>query len=336
VFYPSEECPLPPAAAAAPFQAPAAANPLAHDPWLAEATAWIKANGVPNTVKAYGVYGRQFEAFCLLHNRAFFPAAPSTVALFMKSLQERGLAIATINGVALSAINSSYKLSEFVSPTASSLVREAKCVISRTAKPAGKGKLPLTAVMLLAIVAVAKQSLIDIRDIFMVILMMAAFLRESEVVAIRISEIWLELIDGVEVLFVLVFKSKTDHVRNGHTIVIAAATANPSICPLAWYKRWLAARNKDALYLFHNSCNSAQLSPSTPCGRVKLLLERINIDPAPYGSHSCRKGGCTAAARAGINIRLLMRHGNWKSEAVYLYIRDTLQDRLSVSAAVFK
>lgn len=307
----------------------------AADPWRGQALKWIAENGVPNTDKAYGVYARQFEAFCLLHNRAFMPARPATVAMFMKGLQERGLAISTINGVAVSAINDLYKLSEFPSPTDSALVRESKRVITRTAKPAGKGKLPLTTDHLRDIAGVSKGSTIDIRDIFMVILMMAAFLREAELVALLMTEVWLEIIDGCEVLFILVLISKTDHARNGHTIVVAAAPDNPNICPVVWYKRWLAARNADSEFLFHSSRSAAALNSATPCGRLKLLLKRIHVDPAPFGSHSCRKGGCTTAAQAGINVRLLMRHGNWVSDAVFLYIHNSMRERLSVSRAVF-
>jgi hypothetical protein len=68
---------------------------------------------------------------------------------------------------------------------------------------------------------------------------------------------------------------------------------------------------------------------------LKKLLGKIGVDPTEYGSHSCRKGGCTAAALAGIEVRVLKRHGNWKSDAVNTYIHESIEEKLSVSQAIF-
>jgi hypothetical protein len=74
--------------------------------------------------------------------------------------------------------------------------------------------------------------------------------------------------------------------------------------------------------------SKAKLGHKTPNGILKKLLIRIGVDHSAYGSHSCRKGGCTAAARAGIEVRVLKRHGNWKSDAVYTYIHESLEEKL--------
>jgi hypothetical protein len=60
----------------------------------------------------------------------------------------------------------------------------------------------------------------------------------------------------------------------------------------------------------------------------KLLKCRPDVDAALYGSHSLRKNGCTEAAAAGVQIRLLKSHGNWKSDAMFLYIKSSLEERL--------
>jgi hypothetical protein len=68
---------------------------------------------------------------------------------------------------------------------------------------------------------------------------------------------------------------------------------------------------------------------------LKKLLKRIGVDPKQYGAHSCRKDGCTAAALAGIEVRVLKRHGNWKIDAVYTYIHESIPGRSSVSLRPF-
>ena len=70
---------------------------------------------------------------------------------------------------------------------------------------------------------------------------------------------------------------------------------------------------------------------------VKNWLGKVGVaDTHMYGSHSCRKGGATAAAAAGVEERLIRRHGNWRSECVHIYIAETLKNKLSVSSSILK
>lgn len=142
--------------------------------------------------------------------------------------------------------------------------------------------------------------------------------------------------DGVveEVMYVFVEKSKTDQARRGHTIVISRAD-NPLVCPIQWFKKWVAVRKPTAPYLFHHFNSIRKLASDTPRSRIIYWLSLIGADAARYGSHSARKGGATAAAARHIEERLIRRHGNWKSDCVYKYISESIERRLSVSRAVF-
>ena len=53
-----------------------------------------------------------------------------------------------------------------------------------------------------------------------------------------------------------------------------------------------------------------------------------------YGFHSVRARGATDAARAGVSEAKIKQHGNWKSDAVRLFVRQDVEDRLAVSAAL--
>ena len=63
----------------------------------------------------------------------------------------------------------------------------------------------------------------------------------------------------------------------------------------------------------------------------ELLLSKISqlgYDPKPFGLHSVRAGGATAAANAGVPDRLFKRHGRWKSESANDgYIKDSVEKR---------
>ena len=67
-------------------------------------------------------------------------------------------------------------------------------------------------------------------------------------------------------------------------------------------------RDPQEMYLYHRvdakKPLNQPLSPSTPNFIVKRLVESIGIDSTKYGSHSCRKGGCTTALESGADLRL--------------------------------
>jgi hypothetical protein len=76
------------------------------------------------------------------------------------------------------------------------------------------------------------------------------------------------------------------------------------------------------------------LAATTPNHILKAALVSINVDPRPYGSHSLRRGGVTTAVAAGVAMHVTVRHDNWKSNAVFAYVTDTVQQRLLVSRAI--
>ena len=173
----------------------------------------------------------------------------------------------------------------------------------------------------------------SIRDMFIMILMFLGFLRESEVVLLRPEDVWVEVIDDQEVLFIFVEKMKNDQFRRGHTIVIGAAPHSP-LCPVKWHRLYARVR-RSSKSLFHSVFKSARpLTKTKPNEVLKKLLAAIGVDPDSYGSHSLRRGGASAAANHRIAIHVLARHGNWKSDAVFAYISDDMQQRLSVGRAI--
>ena len=89
-------------------------------------------------------------------------------------------------------------------------------------------------------------------------------------------------------------------------------------------------------FLFHKIPKGSveKLGTTTPCAIVKNLLGMIGVDPKGYGSHSMRRGAATAASEAHVKMHVIKRHGRWKSDAVYMYIDDSITQQLSVSQAI--
>ncbi len=76
------------------------------------------------------------------------------------------------------------------------------------------------------------------------------------------------------------------------------------------------------------------MSPKSLNHIVKANIVGLGVDPKTFGSHSLRAGGATEAATKGVDTYLIKRHGRWKSDAVYLYIHDTIKEKLKVSSAL--
>ncbi len=151
------------------------------DPLLEEVRGFIIEATPVNTKRSYNTYTKQFRAFQTQIQRTEVPAPPSVVAAFMKHLQERGLAANTINRNAVSAVANEHRLLEEDAPTRSKLIKAMKRAISYTAVPPNRNpKLPITTDLLLRIASSAVHNAKDTRDICMIVLMVAGFLRESE------------------------------------------------------------------------------------------------------------------------------------------------------------
>ena len=176
-----------------------------------------------------------------------------------------------------------------------------------------------------------------VRDMFMMILMFLGFLRESELVQLRVQDVWLDTMAGRQVLMLYIGPwAKADTERKGETVVLTSAKES-ILCPVAWYKLHLRHRRPDVwpTHAFHTLGTMAPLAKQTPHHTLKRMLKMIGVDSKGYGSHSLRRGGATAAAKL-IRTHVLKRHGRWKSDAVYLYIVDDEETMLSVTGAILR
>ncbi len=53
---------------------------------------------------------------------------------------------------------------------------------------------------------------------------------------------------------------------------------------------------------------------------LKLVADRLHLDPASFSGHSFRRGGATALFQAGVPESQIKAHGRWKSDAFRRYI----------------
>jgi integrase len=189
----------------------------------------------------------------------------------------------------------------------------------------------------------ATNSLTDIRICCMCLLSYAAFLRFSELVNLKRSDIF--FYDDHFSLFIS--KSKTDQFKTG-TCVNVSRTENIT-CPYNMLKLYLqvAAISDDSnCFIFRavSFCkksgtfklrNTGPLSYTRAREVLLQALESVGMDKSKFSLHSLRSGGATAAANAGLSDRLFKKHGRWRSDnAKDGYVHENLQSLLSVSKSL--
>lgn len=300
--------------------------------YRAALTAWIDANRPPNSTRAYSTYGRQYVAFA--SQRVLPLDSPVTLAAFMHhGLRVRGLGRNTLVSAIPTAVAHIFRYSEST-PTVDPLIREVKRTIRRLT-PHPSHKLPITTAQLTRMVGLVTPNFCSIRNMFLLILMFLGFLRESEATALRRQDVWTLVQDGRSLLFIFIEKSKVDQIRHGHTVVMEASPSSP-LCPVRWFRLYASLYPRAGAPFVFLSVKKGhrRLASTTPARVILECLRAIGVDPAPYGSHSLRRGGVTAAVAAGVQMHVIARHGNWRSNAVFAYVSDTVLQRLAVSRAL--
>ena len=69
-------------------------------------------------------------------------------------------------------------------------------------------------------------------------------------------------------------------------------------------------------------------------GILKYTAEQAGLDPKDYSTHSLRRGGTSYLRSVGATIEELKTRGDWKSDAVLLYIQEPLEDRIAFDLRV--
>lgn len=184
---------------------------------------------------------------------------------------------------------------------------------------------------------------VALRDRCMFMLAYHAFLRASEVVRLKRGDITftMEEVDGVRMTVMRVHvdrMAKNDKERKGHDRLVGERAPEDPLCMVRCMEEYLAGTNDvpGGAPLFMTEAG-AKMSGDTPNGRLKVWLRALHLpetDVSTYGFHSLRAGAATEAARAGVHERHIKLHGNWKSDAVRVYIRPDVSDRLRVSGAL--
>ncbi|XP_068203660.1 uncharacterized protein [Palaemon carinicauda] len=266
------------------------------------------------------------------------PAKAFTVAIYLCSLIQCASSPASVIS-AFYAIKWFHEMYDFKSPTDSQLVcnvlEAGKRILS---KPVVK-KEPVTVGILLKVYngIYEDYNLKSQRIICACLLAFAGFMRSSELLNIKVSDIMIYK----TYMSIFVETSKTDKYRDGAWITLART--GTCLCPVDNSKKLIEwAKLKPSDFLFCNLCKTQNGYTVRQCNKqmsytnlrnefLRALAPHVS-DIKKYCLHSLRSGGASCAANRGVKDRLFKRHGRWLSDSAKDgYVKDSLQERLSVS-----
>ena len=303
----------------------------------------LDAARAPSTAKLYRNAYKRWKDWTLEHNKVFsLPASPHLVILYLLHLNRKAASFSSIN-LAACAIAWGHNLAGLVSPTKDILVSE--CLAGLKAKLA-KPRLPKEPLQLSHIRRIFSElqenSLTDLRDTCIIFLAFYGFLRFDELSHLRVKHICIRT-DHLELH---IERAKNDQLREGNYVCIAKLDCEA--CPVALLQKYLFVGkliNNADMFCFRRIImqkgvkllqhKNLPMSYGSVRSLVKAKAKQIGLDPAQFGTHSMRSGGCTTAANAGVKDRIFQRHGRWASvSAKNSYVKDSLDQKLAVTLAM--
>ena len=302
---------------------------------------WLLCARSDNTVKKHSSYFGHFCKYMNSHKRSSLPARSIDVAMYCTHLLNINKSDHVISSV-IYAIKYYHNLHGYADPTDCSRVKFLQDASKRVMhKPVIKKDIISPGVIKSLFAKYhSSEDLAVIRDLAMIILSFTAFLRYDELSNLRCNDVTFH---NDSYLNIHLRKSKTDVMRDGDNILVAKLDSVS--CPYLALKRYISVAHIDVhssdflfkgLYRSKNKVGLRKSNKKLSYTRTKevLLCRLREFVPAGLnlGLHSLRSGGASAAASSkNVNDRCWRRHGRWKSDVANGYVKESINNRLTVS-----
>ncbi len=276
---------------------------------------YARAARADSTWRAYDVDLRHFQAWCRDQpgSPTDRPAQARTVAGYLTALSDAGYRPSTIRR-RMAAISVAHQLGRHPNPTAAPEVTTVWSGIRRTHGVRPTRKVALETTLLAQLLdPLGEDSPADVRDRALLLVGFAGCLRRGELVGLDVADLD-ETADG---LVLTVRTSKTDQEGAGALVGLAYGS-RPATCPVRAWRAWRDRADLTDGPAFrpvnrHGGIGPGRLSPGSVARIVQRRAAAAGLDPAQFAGHSLRSGFATAAARAGVPDRSIMRQGRWRS-----------------------
>lgn len=276
-----------------------------------------------NTRLAYEAGWRDFACFCQAHGQSPWPATPEAVAIYATSLA-RSHPVTTVRA-RLAAIGACHRAGQVEDPTRHEAVRRILRGIAREHGQRPRQARGLTESDVARIRGALEGSLLDQRDLALLLVGRDLLARRSELVALDIADLTLGDDDG----FALIRRSKTDPEGEGSTGYLGPET-------VAALRGYLHAANIATGAVFRQLGKGGtvrgRLSDKGVGRAYKRIAARAGITPSEISGHSARVGMTQDLARFGASTPELQTAGRWRDPKMPARYAEKQQARRSVVA----
>jgi site-specific recombinase XerD len=301
---------------------------------LVERTAdYARHSKSPATVRAYEADWHHFQAWCRARNLTSFPAAETTVCLYLSDLAESHKPSSLQRRLA--AISQVHQAAGHETPTQSARVRTVMAGIRRVKGTAPNCKEPVLVEDIRRMVASLPNGLVGARDRALLLVGFAGGFRRSELVGLDVGDVTC----NCEGLVITLRRSKTDQEGQGRKVGIPYGSA-PMTCPARAMRAWLDAAVLQSGPVFRHIDRSGRIHDGRLSDRavaliVKRYVRAIGKSPERFSGHSLRAGLATSAAIAGASERSIMKQtGHQSVNMVRRYIREGSLFRENAAAII--
>ena len=258
-----------------------------------------------NTARAIRADTAIFSTWCAEQGLASLPASGDAVASFIDAMAETRKP-ATIRRY-VASVGHLHRAAGLDDPTKAN---PAKLALKRLGRQHGSRQTqaaPLGEMAVERVLATTKDSLIDRRDLALLMISRDMLARRSEVVALQVEDV--QFADDGSAT-VLVRRSKTDATGQGSVLWLSPRTAKA-------LRAWLDGAGISEGVVFRSVGKGGAVGGALDAGdvarRFKVLAERAGIDAALISGHSARVGMAQDLVAHGAELPEVMQAGRWKS-----------------------
>jgi len=282
----------------------------------------------PATERAYTHDWADFATFCKRHTLEALPAAPQTLALYLKYLETQrsrspaglrdgtiGLSLPTLRR-RLAAIASRHATEKLETPTDHPLVKKLVRRYSRSRGTAVKKKEALTIDRLATLLSAMPGDLPARRDRALLLLGYAGAFRRSELVALDVEHLQF----SKKGLYVWIAAAKNDPRKKGRELYVPRLIGS-SLCAVVALELWLDTVDATGAVFRSFDLRGGLTAHRLDAGDVARILRRRAATAGVQGDfagHSLRRGFITNAAKKKVPIENIKRVTGQRSNAIVL------------------
>ena len=258
-----------------------------------------------NTARAIKADTAIFSAWCADQGQAALPAPPDAVASFIDAMATEKKPATVRRYVA--SIGHLHRAAELADPTKANPVKLALKRLGRQHGSRQQQAAPFGEMAVERVLATTADTLIDRRDLALLMVSRDMLARRSEVVALQVGDV--QFADDGSAT-VLISRSKTDTAGEGAVLWLSPRTT-------AAVRAWMDGAGITDGALFRSVLKGSVVGGPLDAGDVarvfKKLAERAGIDASLISGHSARVGMAQDLVAHGAELAAVMQAGRWKS-----------------------